>query len=183
MGEVLIRVAASGVAPWDALIRERALVLDEMSERHAALDAGKSAETSALLAQVTAAHNELARAVVRGPESNLSEYATLLGGLRSRVDQAERELARHSKRFDEHLAQTRMGFDELRGSIPQGTALTGDFKQAARLWIRTGLSVTASTEHLDFFTRGMVAILAEMRAAFATIQPRALCTVNSLTGP
>jgi HK97 family phage major capsid protein len=67
--------------------------------------------------------------------------------------------------------------------ITQGTALVGDFKQAARLWIRTGLSVTASTEHLDFFTRGMVAILAEMRAAFATIQPRALCTVNSLTGP
>lgn len=67
--------------------------------------------------------------------------------------------------------------------IAQGSALVGDFKQAARLWLRSGLSVTASTEHLDFFTRGMVAILAEMRAAFATIQPRALCTVTGLTGP
>jgi HK97 family phage major capsid protein len=67
--------------------------------------------------------------------------------------------------------------------ISQGTALVGDFKQAFRMWLRTGLSVTASTEHLDFFTRGLVAILAEMRAAAATLQPRALCQVLSLTGP
>ena len=65
----------------------------------------------------------------------------------------------------------------------QGTALVGDYKTGARMWLRTGLSVTASTEHLDFFTRGMVAILAEMRAAFATIQPRAFCQVLALTGP
>ncbi len=122
-----LRLAALGTLPaeslrdiWDAVIRERALVLDEMSERHAAVDATGDSE---LLRQVTAAHNELARAVVRGPESNLTEYATLLGGLRSRVDQVERELALHSKRFHEHLAETRKGFDELRGSIPEGAAL------------------------------------------------------------
>ena len=125
-----LRLTALGTLPaaslrdvWDAVIRERALVLDEMSERHAALDAELSTGDAALLAQVIAAHNELARAVVRGPESNLSEYAILLEGLRSRVDQVERELALHSKRFDEHLAQTRKGFDELRASIPQGAAL------------------------------------------------------------
>ena len=67
--------------------------------------------------------------------------------------------------------------------ISQGSALVGDFRTGARLWLRTGLSVTASTEHLDFFTRGMVAILAEMRLAFAVVQPRAFCVVNSLTGP
>jgi HK97 family phage major capsid protein len=60
-------------------------------------------------------------------------------------------------------------------------AVVGDYKTGARMWIRDGLSVTASTEHLDFFTRGMVAILAEMRAAFAVVQPRAFCLVNSLT--
>lgn len=65
----------------------------------------------------------------------------------------------------------------------QGTSLVGDWKTGSRLWLRTGLSVTASTEHLDFFTRGMVAILAEMRAAFAVIQPRAFCQVLALTGP
>lgn len=61
-----------------------------------------------------------------------------------------------------------------------GTAVVGDFKVGARLWLRTGLSVTMSTEHADFFTRGMVAILAEMRAAFAVVQPRAFCTVTAL---
>jgi HK97 family phage major capsid protein len=67
--------------------------------------------------------------------------------------------------------------------IAQGTALVGDFKTAAKLYLREGLSVTASTEHLDFFTRGMVALLAEMRVGFAVEQPRALCQVLALTGP
>ena len=121
-----LRLAALGTLPaeslhdvWDAVIRERALVLDEMSERHAA----QSPETSVLVAQVTEAHNELARAVVRGPESNLSGYPNLLAGLTSRVDKAERELAVSSKQFHEHLAETRRGFDELLTSIPQGAAV------------------------------------------------------------
>jgi HK97 family phage major capsid protein len=65
----------------------------------------------------------------------------------------------------------------------QGTAACGDFRTACRMWMRTGLSVTASTEYMDFFTRGMVAILAELRAAFAVVQPRAICAINGLTGP
>ncbi|MCU4184020.1 phage major capsid protein [Acidiferrimicrobium sp. IK] len=62
-----------------------------------------------------------------------------------------------------------------------GQPVVGDYKTGARMWLREGLSVTASTEHLDFFTRGMVAILAELRAAFAVVQPRAFCLVNNLT--
>ncbi len=125
-----LRLAALGTLPpeslrevWDAVIRERALVLDEISERHAVLNTGKADETSGLRAEVTAAHNELARAVVRGPESNLADYAILLEGLRSRVDRVERELALSSTRFNQHLAQTRKGFEELQASIPAGAAV------------------------------------------------------------
>lgn len=62
-----------------------------------------------------------------------------------------------------------------------GAGLVGDYRQGARMWLRDGLSVTASTEHEDFFTRGMVAILAEMRAAFAVVQPRAFTVVAAIT--
>ncbi|MDQ1426628.1 MAG: hypothetical protein QOK39_104 [Acidimicrobiaceae bacterium] len=65
--------------------------------------------------------------------------------------------------------------------VAAGTPVVADFKTAAKMWLRTGLSVTASTEHLDFFTRGMVALLAELRAAFAVVQPRAVCQILSFT--
>jgi HK97 family phage major capsid protein len=57
-------------------------------------------------------------------------------------------------------------------AIPQGTILTGDFAKAM-LWIRTGVRVLASDSHEDFFTRNLVALLAEIRAAFGVIKPLA----------
>jgi hypothetical protein len=45
-------------------------------------------------------------------------------------------------------------------------------------WVRDGVSVRASDSHEDFFTRRMVALLAEMRAAFAAWQPRAFCEAD-----
>jgi HK97 family phage major capsid protein len=57
-------------------------------------------------------------------------------------------------------------------AIPEGSVLTGDFAKAI-FWLRTGTSVKASDSHLDYFTRNLVAILAELRAAFGVVKPRA----------
>ena len=38
--------------------------------------------------------------------------------------------------------------------------------------------MTATDSHMDFFIRNLVAILAEMRAAFGVIQPSAFCKVT-----
>jgi HK97 family phage major capsid protein len=62
-------------------------------------------------------------------------------------------------------------------AIPQGTAVVGNL-QAAILWLREGTQVLASDSHADFFTRNLVAVLAEMRAGFGLPQPAALCEVN-----
>lgn len=62
---------------------------------------------------------------------------------------------------------------------PAGTGLVGDFGQAA-LWMRSGVEVMASDSHADFFTRNLVAILAEMRAAFGVLVPSAFCKVTGL---
>ena len=61
----------------------------------------------------------------------------------------------------------------------QGTAWVGDFSQAI-MWLRAGIAVSASDSHQDFFIKGLVAILAEMRAAFAVTQPKAFCKVTGL---
>jgi HK97 family phage major capsid protein len=62
-------------------------------------------------------------------------------------------------------------------SIPQGTGYVGDFRQCV-LWDREQASVQVSDSHADFFTRNLVAILAELRAAFGILRPMALVEMD-----
>lgn len=78
----------------------------------------------------------------------------------------------------------RMGVPTLWGlpvveceAIAAGTAVVGDFRKAV-LWDREQASIQVSNQHLDFFTRNLVAILAEMRAAFGVIQPNAFVIID-----
>jgi HK97 family phage major capsid protein len=59
-------------------------------------------------------------------------------------------------------------------SIAVDKFLVGDFQRAATLYDRWEPRVEISTEHADFFTRNMVAILAEQRLALAIKQAGAL---------
>lgn len=60
-------------------------------------------------------------------------------------------------------------------AFPEGASLVGNYREGAVAWVRAGVSVRASDSHEEFFTKRMVALLAEMRAAFAVWQPRAFC--------
>lgn len=64
-------------------------------------------------------------------------------------------------------------------AITENTALVGDFRYAV-LWEREGVNVMVSDQHADFFTRNLLAILAEMRAAFGVLDPQAFCTVTAV---
>lgn len=64
-------------------------------------------------------------------------------------------------------------------AVTENTALVGDFRQAV-LWEREGIDVLVSDQHADFFTRNLLAILAEMRAAFGVLDPQAFCTVTAV---
>ena len=66
-------------------------------------------------------------------------------------------------------------------SKSEGTGLMGDYRKAV-LWDREEANVTATDSHEDFFIRNMVAILAEMRAAFGVIRPTAFCDVTLTDG-
>jgi HK97 family phage major capsid protein len=57
-------------------------------------------------------------------------------------------------------------------AIDEGTALVGDFRYAM-LWDREQTTVRATQGYEDFFMKNLVAILAEMRAAFGVIRPKA----------
>jgi HK97 family phage major capsid protein len=66
-------------------------------------------------------------------------------------------------------------------SIDEGTALMGDFRKAV-VWDREQANIQVSNSHEDFFIRNMVAILAEMRAAFGVIRPTAFCVIDLESG-
>ena len=63
--------------------------------------------------------------------------------------------------------------------VTENTALVGDFRQAV-LWEREGVNVMVSDQHADFFVRNLLAILAEMRAAFGVLDPQAFCSVTAV---
>lgn len=64
---------------------------------------------------------------------------------------------------------------------PQGTAWLANWRKAV-LWDREAATITVSDSHADFFIRNMVAILAEMRAAFGIIRPTAFVEVDLEAG-
>jgi len=56
--------------------------------------------------------------------------------------------------------------------MTEGTAVVADWKLAV-LWDRMETAISMSNSHSDFFVRNLVAILAEMRAAFGLLRPKA----------
>lgn len=64
-------------------------------------------------------------------------------------------------------------------AVPDDTALVGDFSKAV-LWLREGAQVLATDSHSDFFVKNLVALLAELRAAFGVLLPSAFCKVTSV---
>ena len=61
-------------------------------------------------------------------------------------------------------------------ALPVKVAIVANFRQAV-LWDREQETITASDSHADFFTRNLVAILGEERAAFGIFRPSAFCKV------
>lgn len=62
-------------------------------------------------------------------------------------------------------------------ALAPGTGLCGDFRQAV-LWDREQAAIQVSDSHEDFFVRNLVAILAEMRAAFGVLRPKAFVVMD-----
>ncbi|HUV94563.1 MAG TPA: phage major capsid protein [Anaerolineae bacterium] len=65
--------------------------------------------------------------------------------------------------------------------LTEGSVILGNWKKAV-LWDRERATVSVSDSHEDFFIRNMVAILAEMRAAFGLIRPSAFIVVDLTAG-
>jgi HK97 family phage major capsid protein len=62
-------------------------------------------------------------------------------------------------------------------AVEEGQAIVGDFRYAM-LWDREQTTVRATQGYEDFFMKNLVAILAEMRAAFGVLRPKAFAIAD-----
>lgn len=67
-------------------------------------------------------------------------------------------------------------------AMPEGTGVVGDWTKAI-LWNREQATISVTDSHGDFFVRNLVAILAELRAAFGVVQPNAFVEIDLTNGP
>jgi CHAT domain-containing protein len=110
---------------WDAFIRSRALVLDEMMMRNRLVSKAADPEVYALFQNLTSARKQLSDLVVRGPNSMDSneDYSELIAQARRNKEQAEQALAEASIIFRDEIAQKGTGFDDIKTSLAPGFAL------------------------------------------------------------
>jgi hypothetical protein len=109
---------------FDAVVRSRALVLDEMATRHRTVAWANDPDVSRLAAELTAAREDLARRVVRGQGADPPErYKSLVLNAREQKDRAERSLAEKSLAFRNEQVRSRADLEDVRAALPLDGAL------------------------------------------------------------
>jgi CHAT domain-containing protein len=109
---------------FDALIRGRALTLDEMATRgHGAADAAQP-DVAPLWTALISARQRLANLVVRGPsEQRPEQYLSLIEDARREKELAERALAEKSAAFRAELERSEVGLNDVRAALADENAL------------------------------------------------------------
>jgi HK97 family phage major capsid protein len=62
-------------------------------------------------------------------------------------------------------------------TVPDGTAIVADWRQAV-LWDREQTNIMVAEAHKDWFARNLVAVRAELRAAFGILRPQAFVVAD-----
>ena len=107
---------------WDAVIRGRTLVLDEIASRNRGV-AGDST-SKAIFDRLGVERRRLANLLVAGPSgSSPARYRDQLDQAREAVERDERALASRSALFRLERDRERIGLSEVSASLPEGSAL------------------------------------------------------------
>jgi CHAT domain-containing protein len=110
-------------AGWDALIRSRGVVLDEMAARHRLAAQGDASLRESFDAYRAAAER-LVNVLLRGPgAASIEQYRQKTAELRSAEEAAERRVAAASETIRAALAERELGLREVAAALPDGATL------------------------------------------------------------
>ena len=118
-----LRDPSLSTAGWDALIRSRAVVLDEMATRRRL-----GAEGDPSLREAFAAYGESAERLVnvllRGPgTAAVEQYQLKIAELRAAEEAAERRVAAASESMRAALVERELGFEDVAAALPDDATL------------------------------------------------------------
>jgi CHAT domain-containing protein/tetratricopeptide (TPR) repeat protein len=118
-------ISTSGAveAAWDAVIRARAMVLDEIAARHADVLRANGGNFARLARELSNARALLAHLSMQGPGEDATGYRKRLEAAARHKEDAERRLAEASASFRSERAVSGAGFDEVARALPAGSAL------------------------------------------------------------
>lgn len=127
--DLALAVAADAADPaltaasWDALIRSRAVVLDEMATRRRLAAGGDTAVRDAFAAYGSAAER-LVNVLLRGPgTAPVDQYRLKIAELRAAEEAAQRRVAAASESLRAALAERELGYADVGAALPSGTTL------------------------------------------------------------
>jgi tetratricopeptide (TPR) repeat protein len=114
---------ALSVSGWDALIRSRAVVTDEMATRHRLGTEGDPALRDAFAAYGVAAER-LVNVLLRGPgTAAVDRYQRQIAELRAAEETAERRVAAASESMRTALVERELGFGDVAAALPADATL------------------------------------------------------------
>jgi CHAT domain-containing protein len=126
--DLLLSLADKGVAgavelAWDAVVRARAAVLDELAFRQR-LSVGEGVDQE--LAEYATASRRLANLLVHGPPTgDAAVFKESVASARRRREAAEKRLALASAEYRRLDGERDIGLDRVRAALPSGSALVG----------------------------------------------------------
>jgi CHAT domain-containing protein/tetratricopeptide (TPR) repeat protein len=130
---------------FDAVVKDRALVLDEMAARRSIQAEAASGHLAPLWTALVSARQRLANVVVRGPsEQRPEQYAKLVEDARLGKELAERALVDSSASFRQDLKLDAVGLEAVRGALPPSSALVA-FVRYERIVMSGSPNVPATT--------------------------------------
>ncbi len=132
MIDLALQDPAARAPVYDALMRSRAVVFDEIAARHRATAASADPEIARLADALASARTRLARLVVQGPARfGKGEYTAALERARAEKDRAERALAERSSAFQAELQRRAGGSDDVLRSLAPPDALVSFVRHGA----------------------------------------------------
>ncbi|HWD00727.1 MAG TPA: CHAT domain-containing tetratricopeptide repeat protein [Candidatus Sulfopaludibacter sp.] len=137
--------AASQIRVWDALVRSRALVLDEMSARYRTIHTTVDPSVTLLAEKVAGARSRVSKLMLQGPGAgSVAEYNGKLERGRADLQASENQLAVVSAGFRHELDQHRTDYLQVRKSLPPGSALVAFRRYQKKNYQAPGDSSTPS---------------------------------------
>ena len=119
---------------WDAVIRSRSLLLDEIAERYRLARETENPELADLARTVLDARTRLANLYLEGPQGeDPALFTARLETLSRAKEEAEARLAERSAGFRTESESRRAGVQEVSGGIPEGAALVAYVRYPRRV--------------------------------------------------